>query len=136
MVRDATGEDWPAIWSFMRRVVAAGETFSYDQEMNEVEAREIWLSHAPARTMVAVEPDHCVSTRWSGLAARAIGRCSSTRWRSVATMHTAHPDLRFTIDDLVAEADRVVVRWTLHATNRARCSAGHPPASRSNWPPS
>ncbi|WP_455356981.1 ester cyclase [Streptomyces sp. SYSU K217416] len=35
----------------------------------------------------------------------------------VSTMHTAHPDLRFTIDDLVAESDRVVIRWTLRGTN-------------------
>jgi len=61
MVRDATGEDWPAIWSFMRAIVAAGETFPYDQEMNEMQAREIWLSHAPARTVVAVEPDHTIA---------------------------------------------------------------------------
>jgi steroid delta-isomerase-like uncharacterized protein len=35
----------------------------------------------------------------------------------VSTMHAAHPDLRFTIDDLVAVSDRVVVRWTLRGTN-------------------
>ncbi|MEX5721014.1 ester cyclase [Geodermatophilus maliterrae] len=35
----------------------------------------------------------------------------------VSTMHTAHPDLRFVIDDLVAERDRVVIRWTLRGTN-------------------
>jgi predicted ester cyclase len=35
----------------------------------------------------------------------------------VRTMQGAHPDLRFTIDDLLAEGDRVAVRWTLHATN-------------------
>lgn len=35
----------------------------------------------------------------------------------VATMHTAHPDLRFSIDDLIAEGDRVVIRWTLRGTN-------------------
>jgi GNAT superfamily N-acetyltransferase len=28
---DATAEDWPAIWSFMRKIVAAEETFPYDQ---------------------------------------------------------------------------------------------------------
>jgi steroid delta-isomerase-like uncharacterized protein len=48
----------------------------------------------------------------------------------VSTMHTAHPDLRFTIDDLVAEADRVVIRWTLHGTNTgpmlARPPSGQP----------
>jgi steroid delta-isomerase-like uncharacterized protein len=35
----------------------------------------------------------------------------------VATMHGAHPDLRFTIDDLVAENDRVTIRWTMRGTN-------------------
>jgi predicted ester cyclase len=35
----------------------------------------------------------------------------------VRTMHGAHPDLRFTVDDLVAEGDRVIIRWTLRATN-------------------
>lgn len=35
----------------------------------------------------------------------------------VSTMHTAQPDLRFAIHDLVAERDRVVIRWTLHGTN-------------------
>jgi steroid delta-isomerase-like uncharacterized protein len=44
----------------------------------------------------------------------------------VSTMHTAHPDLRFTIDDLVAEADRVVIRWTLHGT-RTGPMFGQPP---------
>jgi steroid delta-isomerase-like uncharacterized protein len=35
----------------------------------------------------------------------------------VSTMHGAHPDLRFAIDDLVAEGDRVTIRWTMRATN-------------------
>jgi predicted SnoaL-like aldol condensation-catalyzing enzyme len=32
----------------------------------------------------------------------------------VATMNRLHPGLRFTIHDLVAEGDRVSIRWTLH----------------------
>jgi predicted ester cyclase len=35
----------------------------------------------------------------------------------VDTMHRAHPDLRFTIDDLLAEDDRVTIRFTLRGTN-------------------
>src|SRR3954464_13579705 len=35
----------------------------------------------------------------------------------VSTMHGAHPDLRFEIDDLLADGDRVVIRWTLRGTN-------------------
>jgi ketosteroid isomerase-like protein len=44
----------------------------------------------------------------------------------VTTMHTAHPDLRFHIDDLVAERDRVTIRWTMHATNTGPM-LGRPP---------
>jgi len=35
----------------------------------------------------------------------------------ISVMRTAQPDLRFTVDDLLAEADRVAVRWTMRGTN-------------------
>src|SRR5688500_4110177 len=41
----------------MRQIVAAGETIPYDQDMDEVQGREMWLSDAPGRTVVAVEAD-------------------------------------------------------------------------------
>jgi steroid delta-isomerase-like uncharacterized protein len=47
----------------------------------------------------------------------------------VATMHGAHPDLRFTIDDLVAEGDRVTIRWTLRGTNTGPM-LGQPPTGQ------
>jgi steroid delta-isomerase-like uncharacterized protein len=47
----------------------------------------------------------------------------------VATMHGAHPDLRFTIDDLVAEEDRVTIRWTLRGTNTGPLF-GQPPTGQ------
>jgi steroid delta-isomerase-like uncharacterized protein len=47
----------------------------------------------------------------------------------VSTMHTAHPDLRFTIDDLVAEEDRVTIRWTLRGTNTGPLF-GRPPSGQ------
>src|SRR5215470_8889848 len=47
----------------------------------------------------------------------------------VATMHGAHPDLRFTIDDLIAEGDRVTIRWTLHGTNTGPM-LGRPPTGK------
>ena len=47
-----------------------------------------------------------------------------------STLHTAHPDLRFTIEDLVADADRVVIRWRMRGTNtgplRGRPPTGQP----------
>jgi steroid delta-isomerase-like uncharacterized protein len=47
----------------------------------------------------------------------------------VATMHTAQPDMRFTIEDLVAEGDRVTIRWTMHGTNTGPL-LGRPPTGR------
>jgi len=47
-----------------------------------------------------------------------------------STLHTAYPDLRFTVDDLVAEADRVVIRWTMRGTNTGPMF-GQPPTGQS-----
>jgi L-amino acid N-acyltransferase YncA len=60
IVRDATAEDWPATWSFMSQIVAAGDTFAYDEGMTEAEARAMWLMGPPDRTVVAVAEDGTV----------------------------------------------------------------------------
>ncbi len=57
VIRDATAEDWPAIWSFLREIVAAGDTYAYDPDLSEARAREIWLLEPPARTVVAAATD-------------------------------------------------------------------------------
>jgi L-amino acid N-acyltransferase YncA len=59
-IREATADDWPQMWPFMRRIVAAGETFSWDRDIAEEEARAYWLRKPPARTFVAVDPDGTV----------------------------------------------------------------------------
>lgn len=53
----AAPEDWPAIWRFVRRIVAAGETFSWDRDISEEEARASWCHEPPGRTFVAVDED-------------------------------------------------------------------------------
>jgi L-amino acid N-acyltransferase YncA len=55
LIREATEADWPEIWSFMSGIVAAGETFSWDRETSEAEAREMWMHALPGRTVVAVD---------------------------------------------------------------------------------
>src|ERR687891_6728 len=40
------------------------------------------------------------------------------RWQSfVGSFVTAFPDFRLEIEDVLAEADRVAVRWTFHGTH-------------------
>jgi L-amino acid N-acyltransferase YncA len=56
LIREATPDDWPAIWSFMRHIVAAGETFCWDRDLSEQSARLYWLRDPPCRTVVAVGP--------------------------------------------------------------------------------
>jgi GNAT superfamily N-acetyltransferase len=59
-IRDATPEDWPAIWPFLRRIIAEGETFVWDRDVSEEEARGMWLHDPPGRTLVAVDDDGAV----------------------------------------------------------------------------
>ncbi|MDN3297053.1 GNAT family N-acetyltransferase [Streptomyces ficellus] len=54
-IREATSEDWPAIWPFFRTIVAAGDTFTYPPDLGEEEGRDWWLLAAPNRTVVAVD---------------------------------------------------------------------------------
>jgi L-amino acid N-acyltransferase YncA len=60
LIREATSDDWPAIWKFFRVIVAAGESFPYDPEMGEGTARASWMVGPPGRTVVAVADDGTV----------------------------------------------------------------------------
>lgn len=54
-IREATAGDWPAIWPFFHQIVAAGETFTYPEDLGAEEARGWWLLKPPDRTVVAVD---------------------------------------------------------------------------------
>jgi GNAT superfamily N-acetyltransferase len=60
LIRNATAEDWPAIWPFLHRIVVAGETYCYDRDLSEHRARGLWFLEPPGRTVVAVGADQTV----------------------------------------------------------------------------
>ncbi|MGQ4486147.1 GNAT family N-acetyltransferase [Streptomyces sp. 372A] len=60
LIREATSEDWPAIWPFFHDIVAAGETFTYPLDLQEADAAGWWLLEPPHRTVVAVTDDGTV----------------------------------------------------------------------------
>ena len=54
VIREATGQDWPAIWEILEPVIRAGETFTWDRDTTEEQARAKWVKTVPGRTFVAV----------------------------------------------------------------------------------
>ncbi|MBC9725936.1 GNAT family N-acetyltransferase [Streptomyces sp. TRM68367] len=55
LIRQATADDWPRIWPFWHRIVAAGETYAWDPDTSEEQARALWM--APAKRVYVVEDD-------------------------------------------------------------------------------
>jgi GNAT superfamily N-acetyltransferase len=53
-VRTAEADDWPRIWPFFARIVAAGETYAYPEDLTEETARPLWMEPLPGTTVVAV----------------------------------------------------------------------------------
>lgn len=53
-IRPALARDWPAIWGILEPVIRAGETFTWDRDTTEEQARERWFKPAPGQTFVAV----------------------------------------------------------------------------------
>jgi GNAT superfamily N-acetyltransferase len=66
LIREATADDWPAIWGFMQIIVAEGRTFSWDREIAEDTARVAWMNAPPGRTLVAVDGGAVIGTAEMG----------------------------------------------------------------------
>ncbi|WAX76610.1 GNAT family N-acetyltransferase [Streptomyces sp. KMM 9044] len=54
-IRKAVADDWPRIWPFWHRIVAAGETYTWHPDTSEEDARVLWMS--PAKQVYVVEDD-------------------------------------------------------------------------------
>ncbi|MFR9799486.1 N-acetyltransferase family protein [Streptomyces sp. MS06] len=54
-IRQAAADDWPRIWPFWHRIVAAAETYAWDPDTTEEAARALWMS--PAKRVYVAEDD-------------------------------------------------------------------------------
>ena len=54
--------DWPRVWPIIREVVRAGDTYTYDPDLTEDEARALWIQAPPGLTVVAVDDDGILGT--------------------------------------------------------------------------
>ena len=50
-IREATKDDWPAIWPIFEEVVSAGETYAFDPDTDNNAGERIWLD-IPNKTFV------------------------------------------------------------------------------------
>ena len=60
LIRDALPGDWASIWPFLRVVISAGETFTWDRDTDEPTARRLWMREPPGVTLVAADSDGTV----------------------------------------------------------------------------
>jgi L-amino acid N-acyltransferase YncA len=65
-VREATDQDWPAIYPFFAEIVAAGRTYAYPLDLSSDEARALWMERPPGRTFVAVDGDRILGSAKAG----------------------------------------------------------------------
>ncbi|MFJ9966071.1 GNAT family N-acetyltransferase [Streptomyces avermitilis] len=55
LIREAAADDWPRIWPFWHRIVAAGETYTWDPATSEEQAGALWM--APGKRVYVVEDE-------------------------------------------------------------------------------
>jgi L-amino acid N-acyltransferase YncA len=57
-IRSFEDADWPVVHAIIREVIAGGETYAYDPDWTEQQARDVWVGGpAPSITVVAVDDD-------------------------------------------------------------------------------
>jgi len=66
LIRPYEDRDWPAIWPIFREVVTARDTYVYDPDWGEDEARSVWVVSEPGATVVACVGDEVVGTAQMG----------------------------------------------------------------------
>lgn len=54
-IRDARPDDWAGIWPFWREIVAAGETYTWDPDTAEEDARRLWMGDGHRVSVVELE---------------------------------------------------------------------------------
>ncbi len=65
-IREATPEDWAAIWPIFTEVVQAGETYAFDPAMTSEQAAGLWMERPPGHTVVALVDGEVVGTAKMG----------------------------------------------------------------------
>ena len=60
-IREAQNDDFKAIWPIFQQIVAAGDTYAYNRDINQQEAQRVWME-LPAKTFVVEQDGQIVGT--------------------------------------------------------------------------
>jgi GNAT superfamily N-acetyltransferase len=61
-IREYRDSDWPQVWPIIEQVIRSGDTFCYDPEQSESQARDLWVTPPPGHVVVALEGAEVVGT--------------------------------------------------------------------------
>jgi L-amino acid N-acyltransferase YncA len=65
-IRPFADADWPGVSEIILDVVRGRETFPYDPDMSDAEARAVWVEQPPGLTVVAASGDRILGTAKMG----------------------------------------------------------------------
>ncbi|HEX5190468.1 MAG TPA: GNAT family N-acetyltransferase [Streptosporangiaceae bacterium] len=65
-IREFANADWPQVWPIIHDVIRARDTYTYDPDMTQEQARSIWLEPPPGHTVVAVDDGQVLGTAKMG----------------------------------------------------------------------
>jgi ribosomal protein S18 acetylase RimI-like enzyme len=60
-VREAQPVDFAAIWPIFQQIVAMGDTYGYERDITEQEARRVWIE-SPTKTFIAEQDGQILGT--------------------------------------------------------------------------
>ncbi len=66
LIREIEPRDWCLAWPIVWEVVRAADTFAYDPDLSENDAKALWIEHPPGLTVVATEDDRIFGTAKMG----------------------------------------------------------------------
>lgn len=61
-IRQYRDSDWPQVWPIVEQVIRAGDTFCYDPDQSESQARDLWITPPPGHVVVALKGEELVGT--------------------------------------------------------------------------
>jgi GNAT superfamily N-acetyltransferase len=65
-IREFADADWPQVWPIIQDVIQARDTYAYDPDMTQEQARSIWLEPPPGHTVVAFGDGQVLGTAKMG----------------------------------------------------------------------